>query len=93
MFLHLCIILFTGVGGFPACITGHMTRGICLQGNLPLKESKSGGRGVCLQWGLHRRGGGCIQAVCIQVGRIQTYLDLDADPPARDTNIHIFYLV
>ena len=25
IFLHLCVILFMG-GGFPACITGHMTR-------------------------------------------------------------------
>ena len=33
-----------------------MTRGICLQGNLPLEGSTSGGRGVCLQWGLHLGG-------------------------------------
>ena len=37
MFLHLCVILFTGRGGFPACIIGHMT----------------GGGVVCLKWGLH----------------------------------------
>ena len=33
MFLHLRVVLW-GVG-FPACITGHMTRGICIQGGLP----------------------------------------------------------
>ena len=27
MFLHLCVILFTGGVGFPACITGQMTSG------------------------------------------------------------------
>ena len=37
MFLHLCVILFTGRGGFPACITGHMTggsvsSGVCIPG-------------------------------------------------------------
>ena len=33
IFLHLCVILFTGRGvGFPACITGHMTKGVCIWG-------------------------------------------------------------
>ena len=35
MFLHLCVILFTvfeGGVGFPECITGHMTGGVCIQG-------------------------------------------------------------
>ena len=52
MFLHLCAILFTGGGrvGFPACITGHMTRGstsrlVCI-------------RGVCIGGGWGGRGVG-----------------------------------
>ena len=40
MFLHLCVILFTGGRGvgFPACITGHMTRGmgVCIWGTVCL---------------------------------------------------------
>ena len=32
MFLHLSVILFTRAVGFPTCITGHMTRGVCIQG-------------------------------------------------------------
>ena len=61
MFLHVSAILFTGGGGgvgFPACITGHMTRGkgVCIQG-----------RGLhpwwaCVQGGFASRGRG----VCIQ---------------------------
>ena len=35
--------------GFPACITGHMTRGVCIGGG-------SAFGGVCLQGGLHTRG-------------------------------------
>ena len=42
MFLHLSVILFTGGGGFPACITGHMTRGVCIQGGLHLGGSALG---------------------------------------------------
>ena len=31
MFLHVCVILFTVEGiGVPACITGHMSRGVCI---------------------------------------------------------------
>ena len=43
MFLHMCVILFTdGTGvGFPAFITGHMTRG-----------STSKGEGVYIQEGV-----------------------------------------
>ena len=47
MFLHLCVILFTGgLVGFPACITGHMTRGSASRGleGLHLWGSASGGR-------------------------------------------------
>ena len=34
MFLLMCVVLFTGGVGFPACITGHMTRGVSIQGGL-----------------------------------------------------------
>ena len=35
MFLHLFVSLFTGEGvGFPACITGDMTRGVCIGGGV-----------------------------------------------------------
>ena len=59
MFLHLCVILFQGGEGvgFPACITGHMSR---IQGGLhpeglptggfPMKRGSAyRGRAVCLQ--------------------------------------------
>ena len=74
MFLHLRVVLW-GVG-FPACITGHMTRGICIQGGLPRG-------GLHLHpGGLHPRGiwktslglplgGSASRGVCIQgVGQI-----------------------
>ena len=45
MFLHLCVILFTGVISVPACTTGHMTmRGLCPGGSL---SRRSLSRGVC----------------------------------------------
>ena len=34
MFLHMCVNLFTGRSGFPACITGHMTGGVYIWGGL-----------------------------------------------------------
>ena len=44
MFLHLCVILFTGVVGFQACITGHMTKGVCIwQGVCIRRGSASSG--------------------------------------------------
>ena len=55
MFLHLSVILFT-VGGVsvPACTTGHMTRGVsvqggglCLGGSLSRGVSVQGGWGLC----------------------------------------------
>ena len=54
MILHLCVILFKG-GGFPACITGHMTS---LQWGLHQWGSASRGvylqvMGVCLNGGLY----------------------------------------
>ena len=67
MFLHLCVILFTGIGvDFPACITGHMTgEGVCIQGGRvyiqwgglhPMGDLHPMGRSasngeVCIQWG------------------------------------------
>ena len=33
MFLHLCVILFTGGVSVPACTIGHMTRGVSVQGD------------------------------------------------------------
>ena len=45
--------------GFPTCITGHMTRGVCIQE-------------LCIQWGSYAGGsaskGVCIRGVCIQGG-------------------------
>ena len=54
MFLHLCVILFTGVS-VPACTTGHMTRGVSVQEESLLEGvSLSGGwvsvQGVSVQW-------------------------------------------
>ena len=67
MFLHMCVILFTGGAGqvvFPACITGHMTsirrRGlptgaVCNKGGLYLGGVRPGDlprrKGVCLRVG------------------------------------------
>ena len=67
MFLHLCVILFTGIGvDFPACITGHMTgEGVCIQGGRvyiqwgglhPMGDLHQMGRSasngeICIQWG------------------------------------------
>ena len=34
IFLHLSLILFTGGVSIPACTTGHMTRGVSVQGGL-----------------------------------------------------------
>ena len=49
MFLHLCVILFKGGGvGFPACITGHMTKG-----GSAYREGR-----VCIQTGSAYSGGG-----------------------------------
>ena len=81
--------------GFPACISGHMTRGlhpgVCIWGSVS--------RGVCIQEGLHPGGsasrevciGGlhqgwrvCIWRVCIQMGVGKTpivCLGGSADPP------------
>ena len=68
MLLHLCVILFTedgggGVGkgvGFPACITGHMTRGptggSASRGGLHAGKIMQTPHPVCLQGGLHLRG-------------------------------------
>ena len=55
MILHLCVILFTGVGvGFPAYITGHMTRGsasrgICIGGGLSIRSFNAFLLLICLQ--------------------------------------------
>ena len=56
MFLHLCVILFTGRGGFLTCITGHMTggkgsvsSGVCIQG-------ESANSRACIQKGSASRG-------------------------------------
>ena len=50
MFLHLSVILFRcGRIGSPVCITGHMTRGICLHGGMDSRGSTS--RRVCVHGG------------------------------------------
>ena len=77
MFLHLCVILFTGGGGAghgDTCweATFHMTRGICLQGNLP-----SGGVYIRREGGLPSSGV-CIWGVCIQ-----THLDPGCRPTCQ----------
>ena len=53
IFSQACIIpsVHGGRGGFPACITGHMTRGICLGWGLHPGGSASGG--IRIQWCLH----------------------------------------
>ena len=43
IFLHLCVILFIGGVCFPACITGHMTRGSASVGGLHLGGLHLGG--------------------------------------------------
>ena len=48
MFLHLCVILFTGGVSVPACITGHMT-GVSLSWGGCLCPGGSLSRGVLLQ--------------------------------------------
>ena len=67
MFSHLYVILFTeGAVGFPACITGHMTRWSASRGGLHL-----GGlplEGVCIHGGLGRPPGWDIMGYCQQVG-------------------------
>ena len=45
IFSQASVILFPGGSGFPACITGHMTRGVCIQG-------RSVSRRVCIQMGV-----------------------------------------
>ena len=56
MFLHLCVILFTGGVSVPACTIGHMTRGgLCAGGFLS--------RGVSVQLSLS--GGVSVQGVCV----------------------------
>ena len=55
-FTHVCHSVHWGVG-FPACITGQMTRGVCIQG--VLHQGGSASRGVC------KPGGICIQGFCI----------------------------
>ena len=64
--------------GLPACITGHMTRRVCIRGGLHLGDLHPGGlhpgrgsasrKGICIQGGLHPGGGVgvSIQGVCIQ---------------------------
>ena len=68
MFLHLCVILFTGRGvSVPACITGHMTGGASLsRGSLSLGVSIWG---VSVQVGFCRGGG----ALCPGGGLCQAY--------------------
>ena len=56
MFLHLCVILFMGVG-FPACTTEHMTKVIFSQVSVILLTGGMG-RGVCSQ-GVSTPGG-CV---------------------------------
>ena len=55
------VCLFTG-GGFPACITGHMTRGVCIQ------EGGSASRGVCIQEGGLPIGGGAASRGILHLG-------------------------
>ena len=47
MCLHVCHSLYRRVG-FPACIIGHMTRWVCLQGD-GLHPWGSAFKGVCIQ--------------------------------------------
>ena len=70
IFLQASVIL-SMVGGIPACITGHMTRGACIQGGLHpggLHQGKSASRKGSASWGSASREV-CIQeGVCIQGG-------------------------
>ena len=54
IFISICHSVPGWGGGFPTCITGHMTRGVCIQE-------------VCIS-GLVCFQGVCIQGVCIQGG-------------------------
>ena len=75
MFLHLRVVLW-GVG-FPACITGHMTRGICIQGGLPRGGgSASASRGSASKGDWEGLPGSASRGVCIQGGW--------ADPPSPE---------
>ena len=66
IFSQASVILSTGWGlGFPAFITGHMTRGSCIQGGLPPG-------GVCL-WGVCIQGGWADPQVCLQRRRLDKY--------------------
>ena len=65
IFLHLCVILFTGGFGFPACITGHMTKGGSASGG---GGSASSGCQVCFQGGGLHPGGLHAGKVCLARG-------------------------
>ena len=58
MFLHPCVILFTGGGWLLSMHRRSHDQhcwGVCLQGGLPIGEG-SASRGVCLHGGLHSGG-------------------------------------
>ena len=55
VFIPVCHSVHRGEVGFPAGITGHITRGSASRGGLPPGGSAS--RGVCLQGGLHQGSG------------------------------------
>ena len=65
-----------GGGGFQACITGHMTKVVCIQRGLPqggsASRGKSASRGCASREGVPPGGcassGVCIQGVCLQRG-------------------------
>ena len=60
VFTPVCHSVHRGGVGFPACITGHMTRGFCIGGGREVCI-----QGVCLHLGrgvcIGEPGGGCIQ--------------------------------
>ena len=72
IFSQASVILFTGGGGgfdFPASITGHVTREVCIQGGLPPGGGSASRRGLCLQ------------GVCLHGGLHP--LEVGPDPPPR----------
>ena len=73
MFLHLCVILFAGGVSVPSCITCHMTRRVCLQGEVYIHG------GVFIEGGSAFRGDLHPGGSASRVG--SAYWGCWADPP------------
>ena len=83
MFMHLCVILFEGVS-VPACITGHMTRGVCPGGSL---SRGSLSRGVLCQETprtetLPPHGNGWVVRILLEYILVDVSVDAEAEADA-----------